>query len=182
MALGKDQTLPLSILGAGALVGIGLFFGLRRDPPPAVVPVGGAPSSPMVTSPAERGDVATPGRPAEPQPAAPLARVDPGLGVAVPGSKAADEAAEKAVAAYKKKVLLPKCWEPATAKQPTPAKAKYKLSLAFDGAGKEIGRGLSEDRSAARPDVADCIRALPMALELPGGVGPANTTVEFELP
>ncbi len=181
MALSKDQTLPLSILGAGALVGIGLFFGLRREAPPATAPTVALPS-PTMAVPAERGDVASTGRPAEPQPTAPPARVDPASGVSVPGSKAADEAAEKAVAAYKKKVLLPKCWEPAIAKQPTPAKAKYKLSLAFDGAGKEIGRGLSEDRSAARPDVADCIRALPMALELPAGVGPANTTVEFELP
>lgn len=42
------------------------------------------------------------------------------------------------------------------------AGAKLTFNVTFDASGREIARGISEDRSARAPEVASCLRRLPL--------------------
>lgn len=95
---------------------------------------------------------------------------------------AAERAAHDALLGEKKRTLLPKCWQPALAQRPEPAIAKFRLNMMFDAQGREVGRGLHEDRSAIRTDVANCIRNQAMTLQIsPPGV-PVSVTVPLDFP
>jgi hypothetical protein len=175
----KDHVIPLSILAGCGIIAAGLYFGLRAQSP-QVAP---APAAPPGSAFATAADPPPPPRSAPPPPLA----LPPTVSLA-PTSPAelqatAEKAATAALLAEKKKTFLPKCWLPALQKEPRPAVAKYTLSMMFDAQGKEIGRALSEDRSALRSDVGRCLQDLPMGLQLePPPGAPVSVTIPLEFP
>jgi hypothetical protein len=68
-------------------------------------------------------------------------------------------------------------------REPLPAKAKYSVQLNFDAQGKEVTRGISEvGRAESRPDVAQCLRTLPMGISVPAPGAALQVVVLVEFP
>lgn len=175
----KEFLLPASILVGAAIIALGLFFGLRSGPTP----------SPGLDAAPSNAIVAGPNQPATPPNDPPGATTASPLQTATPepivtskvAMKQADfeRAAKAALAAEKKATFIPKCWTPLLAKQPEPATSKFLLNMTFDAKGVETGRGISEERGASRPDVANCLRLLPLGLKL---TPPPGESVQVEIP
>ena len=150
-------SIPLAIVLAGALIGAGLFFGLRSRPEPA--PYG---------APGAQAALPLPG-PAAP-PAPPL---DPAL-VRRNGD---------AAAVGLKRRMIERCWQPAVAKVPTPATSRYTMDSLFTAEGVEVSRGISEVREVpSRMDVAGCLRSLPLDLRIPPPGGKVRLEFVLEFP
>ena len=167
----------LSILLAGCFIGAGLFFGLRASAPM---------SAPGPTSP-----VSAPVRSERASPPPSVDRPQPSV-VSTPsqGSAAATVSADPKVVAEDAKAALERqraaivktCVQPSLAKQKDPPTIKVGLNFTFDSEGKQITRGIAEDRATARADVLSCLseKLQPISVSPPG----ANTYVEipWELP
>lgn len=177
----KQYLIPGSILLGCAMIAGALYFGLQ----------GGTsqPGAPGAVSPSSAATAATPGLggSSRPSPAQPTgAQALPGAAAAVlnvPAAAAdvqaaAVTAAKSAVETEKKATILPRCWEPAIKSRPSPAVAKYMINMTFDPTGKEVARGIAEDRAAERADVAACLRQLPLGLQ----IAPPGVTVRVEVP
>jgi hypothetical protein len=111
-----------------------------------------------------------------PEPAAPPPAPSPGASrevVAQQAGKALD--AQRAI-------LVKRCWEPAVAKTPEPKTIRYVLNLSFDAAGRQIGRGIIEDRETARIDVTRCVGENLPPLEVPAPGAVISVEVPFSLP
>jgi hypothetical protein len=153
-----------AILIGSAVIAVGLYFGLRGQretlpaPPPSVE--------------AQSPHALTPQPSPSPSPAAPAAAVDP------------SQMEKQVLAALEKhrKMLTDQCLKPALAAQPAPATVNYRLNFTFDASGRQIMRGISEDRATARPDVTRCLTdSLPeITIATPGGAAPIE--VPFSLP
>lgn len=126
-----------------ALVGLGLFLGLRAQAPPT-------PSAdpPRSTPPPARSIALSP------------EEVPEALRVTVTAQVSA------ALDALRPRILA-ECWEPALAKKAEPRAAEYILRLTFDAAGKEILRGVTDVRGSSRGDVGQCLRQMQMNLSIP---------------
>lgn len=74
------------------------------------------------------------------------------------------------------------CYAPLKGQPGTPPKVKFVYSGSFDPTGKEVARGISEDREANSTKVAACLRAFKMDLEIPPPGQYVNVTVPFEVP
>jgi hypothetical protein len=153
-------SVPASILLGCGLIAAALYFGLRHGPSSTA-------SAPAV--------VASPAPPAPPALTAAATASEP-----PPSALAAIRAA---MLAEKERVFKPKCWQPAIAKAPEPARSSYSISTSFDATGKEVMRGVSELRDVpSRPDVAQCLRGLPMGLTIPAPGQAVTTEVSIEFP
>jgi hypothetical protein len=75
-----------------------------------------------------------------------------------------------------------RCWKPSLAKSRDPPSVRYVFNITFDAEGRQLARGLAEDRAAARPDVTTCLGAelTPLAIPAPGAV--VQVEVPFSLP
>lgn len=71
-----------------------------------------------------------------------------------------------------------RCVQPSLAKKPEPAQVKLLFNLTFDAQGKQIGRGVSEDRATSRPDVTQCVTDLLPTLQVP----PPGMVVQVDVP
>lgn len=187
----RGSLTPLSILIGSAIIGAGLYFGLReRAAEPSSAPAemasawpaagGGAP--PVTSGPAPLMPAASSHQPIMGQPtmAQPTLAQPP---LAVPDAELRQRVAADAQAALTaaRARLRETCWTPALAKEPLPATSRYVFDLTFDAAGTEIARGISEVREASRSDVAQCLRSLPMDLHVapPGANVGVQVTVAF---
>ncbi|MBK8255394.1 MAG: hypothetical protein IPK82_22385 [Polyangiaceae bacterium] len=155
----KAYLLPLSILVGCTIIGGGLYFGLRQQ---AVAPLPDASATAQSTAPASPPATAT---------VAALPMIPGPFGIPVqqvpPDIQAATEAAAKvALEKAKKEIFIPKCYAPGIAQQAEPKHIKLTYDLTFNAQGEEIMRGISEDRSAMRADIAICLRNLPDQLKL----------------
>ncbi len=179
----KDHLVPISILLGCGMIAAGLYFGLRSQPPPGPSPDASPAATGAATSGVRPTVLTAPPHPVTPPPGPAVAGAPVLPAVPAEVQAAAERAANEAVLAEKKKTYVPKCWEPALAKAPQPAVAKYKLDMMFDPQGKQIGLGLQEDRSALRTDVANCIRDQGLTLQIspPPGVH-VHVLVPLELP
>lgn len=170
--------LPGAVLLGSAIIGAGLFFGLRAQSPAPGAP----PPPPETVRPIETTAPPNPAppNPANPAPANPAAPFDLGS----PDVKArATTDAKAAVLAEKKANWTAKCWTPALAANKEPATSKYSLSLSFDPEGKQVGQGVSELRDApSRPDVSSCLSRQPMSLKIPPPGMPVYVEVPLEFP
>jgi hypothetical protein len=102
---------------------------------------------------------------------APLARVTPEL-----VERVAREARERLEA--QRGLLVARCW-PRNGLRSGRTDAKLVVNLTFDPAGREIARGISEDRRAPAGEVAACIRKLrDAAISVP----PPGTHVGVSVP
>lgn len=164
--------LPASIVLGGSVIAAGVYFGLSARPPSNF-----ATTSSTVSNLAESTASATT---ATASPA--LAAIPAATGVSPVIAAAADAAAREALVAEKAKTFVPKCWKPALEKTPRPDFVKFKLNIAFDAQGKEIGRALVEDRNAPRPDVSRCIAEQTLGLRIPPPGVPVNVLIPLEFP
>jgi hypothetical protein len=202
----RDSTLIAGAIVVGcALLSVGVYFGLRREPPPVLAPraTGASPPAPQVPSPRApealsppAGGQLLPAPPllasasvAAPEGPAPSGRgtllpsppLDQPAQPAVPLETPASLAARAALLARKPR-LVEQCWKPALAREPLPATAKYLYAMSFDAQGKQIAQGISEPRDASRWDVARCLREQPMDLVIPPQGGNVSVEVTLELP
>lgn len=63
------------------------------------------------------------------------------------------------------------------------ASSRFTFNVTFDADGREIARGISEDRSARSPEVASCLRRLPLgALRVSAPGANVGVRLAFSLP
>jgi hypothetical protein len=151
---------PIAIVAAGALIGLGLFLGLRSQPEATVVAgasTGAAPTSANAPLPLGPGPAPTlTAGPTQPAAAAPSA-VD----------RKAVAAQLKAALDQHKKMIVEQCVAPSMAKKPTPDHVNLTFNFSVDASGKQSARGVSEDRETSRSDVTQCVQAKLPALSIP---------------
>lgn len=150
----RSLALPAAIVVGSAIIGTGLYLGLRDglrpDAPAAPVPVSapaGTPAPVPATAPAKD---ASPAPPAEPP---------------------ADRAFRQAQAALDqlRPGIVKVCWTPPAAGEPASIFLTYDVT--FDAQGGILALGISEQRDAYRSSVAECVRKLArplLPIEPPG--------------
>ena len=171
---------PAAIVFAGALVGLGAYFGLAANQTEAT-------SGTSPTLPAEAATAPPNGRAANGAAAAVATETSVPAPAAPPPAPArpavADvEGATKAVLAELEKAkpnIVKNCWDPSFAKNPEPASVTVGVNMAFRTSGKLVGSGVAENREASRPDMFDCLAAEVHKIEIPPQ--PANVSVEVSL-
>lgn len=183
MTSGTTQTnlTPIAIVVGAIIISLGLYFGLHRDAaPPASAPSASAGSAPIVpVSSASAAAVAstTAPRPDASTPPSPSATAD-----ASARSKATiDSDVAQAIEKLKQRTVK-ECWLPLKGQPGLPAKVKFVYSGSFDPTGKEVARGISEDREANAPKVSACLRSFSMELTIPAPGQYVNVNVPFEVP
>lgn len=168
--------MPIAIVAAGALVGLGLFFGLRSrpDPPPAAAPPA-APGTTSISAPLPLG-------PPDPAPASSATPVTPPATASNVDRKATAGQARAALDQHKKKIVEA-CILPALAAKPTPPNVKLSFNFSFDASGKQLTRGISEDRETGRPGITQCVQSKLPAIQIPPpGAGVFVEGIEWVLP
>jgi hypothetical protein len=182
---------------AGLLIGIGLWLGLSTRAPARVSPPPGQPipqprapgplappptgvSPPGAPPPVRGGPSATPapaGRPAELrfpllEPAAPRDDVE----------RLAVDEVTSALAAHKA-ALRSSCWDALPPAPTDPPSSRWIWQYTFDAKGKQLARGVVEQRGAARLAVTRCVQLALPPLTLPHAPGrPVRVSVAFDLP
>ncbi|WP_437850280.1 hypothetical protein [Sorangium sp. So ce363] len=180
--MGRQLSTPTAILLGSAMIAAAVYLGLRHGPagvPTDPRPAGGAPSPPADAASAAGSAARAPGAgaPARPlQAPAPAPRPAP----SVPRDEVATQAA-RALEAHRP-ALIERCYKPAVAAQPAPRGVKYVFNLTFDAQGRQLARGIIEDREASRPEVTAClVDALPPVAVAPPGAN-VRVDVPFSLP
>lgn len=156
---------------AAALVAATLlaFVGGQWAADTALAPRGLEPASPVATAPAPAVDRPAPAGPSAAPAAAPaaLAAADepPAPQAAPPGrptpAVVARVAEEASLALERAREDLRARCVPAGRPAGSGLPARFTFNITFDASGREIARGISEDRRARDPEVAGCLRRLP---------------------
>ncbi len=151
-----------AILLGSVIIALGLYLGLHRTPAPPPPP-----SAPVVVD-APRAPPAAP-EPERPAPAA------------APADRSQVQRQVEAALAQHKKMLADRCLAPSLAKKPEPRAVKYSLNYTFDASGKQIARGMTDNRENGRPEVTQCVlENLPMIeVSPPGQSTPLEVTLEL---
>jgi hypothetical protein len=162
-----------AILIAGALMAGGLFFGLRGSRP-------AEPAAPLQSTALATNPAAPPAPTALPSHALPTPQLGPPS--SAPPAPTASTKPEVVAADARKEIekqraaLVKACFEPGA------KKVKITLNFTFGADGKQITRGVSEDRETGREGGGRCVsdKLEPITVPPPG----ANTYVEipWELP
>lgn len=162
--MGRELSIPSAIVLGSAMIAAAVYFGLRqgsearspeeRDRSLQLAPL------PSVTAP----------RSVAPAPAPPI--------------MPRDEVAKQVVQALEahRPALVARCWKPSFAVQPEPPTIKYVLVFTFDAQGRQLARGLAEDRATARPDVTSCLTTSLPSLRIPAPGAGVQLDVPFSLP
>jgi hypothetical protein len=153
--------LAAAIVIGGGFIGLGLYFGLRRESPPAAPPAStsGAP----VTSSFPSGATSA--------------------GLDAPPPKTDARAAAHLALEKLKPTFTQKCWTPAIQQTSEPGTSTYTMQVSFDESGREVGRGISELRDQpSRSDVAQCLRQLPLSLKIPATGAAFSTELKLSFP
>lgn len=159
--------LALSILGAGALIGAGLYFGLRGGSPAPVPPPPSATAAAAATVAAKPASTTTATEPAVLTPEA--------------HRKAVEEAT--AAVAAQKKAWTSRCWEPALAKTPEPKTSRYLIALSFNKDGALVVSGVSQVRDKpSRLDVVGCLQSALSGFSITPPGAPAALEIPIEFP
>ncbi|WP_437630484.1 hypothetical protein [Sorangium sp. So ce854] len=168
--MARQLSTPTAILLGSAMIAVAVYLGLRHGP--AVVAPGARPAEGAAAI--QAGPVASAAT-AE-RAAAPAPPAAPG----VPRDEVARQAA-RALDAHRQ-ALVERCYRPAIAARPEPRTVKYVFNITFDARGRQIARGLIEDRETARPEVTAClVGALPPVEIAPPGAN-VRVDVPFSLP
>ncbi|MFO0617302.1 MAG: hypothetical protein U0414_32195 [Polyangiaceae bacterium] len=162
------------------MIAMGLYLGLRRDPP-------SAPSTPPTTAAAPPTASGAPASSAAPPASTAAPAIAPSAAPApssAPSARAKDEVdadVAKAIEQLKQRTAK-ECYAPVKGQPGVPATVKFIYSGSFDPKGDEVARGISEDRTATAPKVAACLRAFKMDLKIPAPGAYVNVNVPFEVP
>lgn len=146
-------SVPVAIVAAGALIGLGLYLGLREGAGarrPARVDWVSAPASTPSPAPSLAGSA----------PPSPGSYPTPALRASVETA-----AAEQLAAAHPE--LRRACWDPAVARVAEPAEVTLQVRITFDAAGRSTAFAVADPPDGSRLDVATCLRAAPITLEVP---------------
>jgi len=138
---------------------------LQRAPTPVVASAAPAPATPMTTAPI----AATPQPPAPPAP--PTAEVQ----------ARATGNARQALEAMRPEFLR-RCWTPAVAISPEPARLPLIFQMSFSPEGKLVVLGISDDPKISRVDVSTCLLSIPLPLKIPAPGRSLQLEVPFTLP
>ncbi|WP_437708226.1 hypothetical protein WMF45_29600 [Sorangium sp. So ce448] len=174
--MGRQLSTPTAILLGSAMIAAAVYLGLRHGP--AGVPADPRPAREAPEPPADAASSAGPAAraPGAGAPARPVQAPAP--------SVARDEVAMQAARALEahRPALIERCYKPAIAAQPAPRGVKYVFNLTFDAQGRQLARGIIEDREASRPEVTAClVDALPSVAVAPPGAN-VRVDVPFSLP
>lgn len=150
---------PAAIVLSSVILATGLYFGLQRTAQPVVMP--------PITGPVVPPD----------PPVGPPRPVEMSAETRARGVEDARLALEGA-----REEMVRRCWTPAAAKQPEPRQIPLMFNMSFSAQGEMTGFGVSEDRAAHRPEVANCVRllGLPLRVRAPGSL--LLVEVPFTLP
>lgn len=164
----KNPELVAAILGAGGLIGLGLFLGLRAQAP-AMQPSVALPAS---ASPASSAAVGAARQPT----AEPVATTRPVAGVDV-------KAALQAEIERRRPELVKACWAPAAAKAPEPRSSTQTWNGTIGPEGTPLAFSLIELRGKSRPEVVSCLQDRLSSLRLTPAPGQSSyVEVTFTLP
>ncbi|WP_437791379.1 hypothetical protein [Sorangium sp. So ce693] len=159
--MGRQLSTPTAILLGSAMISAAVYLGLRHGP-------AGVPTEP-------RPVVGAPWQPADAVSSAGAAPAP-----SVPREQVAMQAA-RALEAHRP-ALIERCYKPAAAARPAPRGVKYIFNLTFDARGRQLARGIIEDREASSPEVTACVvDALPAVAVPPPGAN-VRVDVPFSLP
>jgi hypothetical protein len=78
--------------------------------------------------------------------------------------------------------LKTKCWDGPAAKNPQPAASRFVWSFTFDAEGKQLARGISEDRATLRPGTSICLSTELEPFEIAPPGRSIEVKVDFQLP
>jgi hypothetical protein len=78
--------------------------------------------------------------------------------------------------------FVARCWAPAVAERPEPARIELGFVLGFDAAGQLGAVGITEDHEVHRSDVATCLRGLALQFKIPAPGLSLQVEVPFVLP
>lgn len=173
MPSSNGSAMPLAIVIAGGLVGLGLYMGLRSSAPQA--PTAPAPPSAAKTAEAESKTADSKAPPTEPVP-------DKKTGEELATLQQTVERQALAAVEAKREEIVTKCWNPSAEKNPEPAKVNVGLSLSFRATGVVVASGTIANREAARHDMMDCIGAIAHGIEIPPPGQSISVEVYFDLP
>jgi len=166
MVRGSGASIPIAILAGSALIAVAVYLGLsgRGDGRETTTPEASAPAP---------GN-AEPARSRRPPDDRPVVRK---------ASQAEIEDLTREAFERARPLMLERCWNPTVTANPEPATSKYSVDVTFDGTtGRAIALGISELRGEpSRPDVAQCLRELPMdqAIDPPGENARVQLTLAF---
>jgi hypothetical protein len=152
---------PIAIVAAGALIGLGLFFGLRSQPEAPALS-----STALGAAPTASADVPLPLGPG-PAPTVTAAPTQTAATATSVADRKAVAAQLKAALDQHKKMIVEQCVAPSLAKKPTPDHVNLTFNFSVDASGKQSARGVSEDRETSRSDVTQCVQAKLPALSIP---------------
>ncbi|WP_437284877.1 hypothetical protein [Sorangium sp. So ce406] len=168
--MGRQLSTPTAILLGSAMIAAAVYLGLRHGPA-AVAPDARA---------VDGAEALQAGPAASAPPAQRAGATAPPRAPSVPRDEIARQAA-RALDAHRPAIVA-RCYEPAIAAQPEPRAVKYVFNITFDAQGRQIARGLIEDRETARPEVTAClVGALPPVEIAPPGAN-VRVDVPFSLP
>lgn len=153
----KNYLLPASILLAGAMIGAGLFFGLRdrpvETPPSSIPPTEHA--APAASSPLKPTPTPTPVETPALEPSELQATVQ--------------KQALEALGKHRARIIAD-CWNPSVKKAPNPATSTFTFRFLFNSKGHLGMSGVGDPPAESRHDVSQCIRdlKLPITITPPG--------------
>jgi hypothetical protein len=165
--------LPGAIVVSGALIGAGLFFGLRGSS--SVAAPSGSPFSVDPAAPPGSGASVPRSDPVSPPPDA-----QPGLPsteLQAKVQKQAQEALEKHRAR-----IVQECWDPSFKKDPTPPRATFAFRFIFDAKGQAVVSGASALPDASRADVGACLGEMKLPISVPPPGVSVGVQLELTLP
>lgn len=157
-------TTPIAIVLAGGLVGVGAYLGLRSR---------AEPTAPTEAPQATATDVAPPGASTAPAPESPEAEASRRASVAAKLQQELDA---------RHPTFRATCWEAAAKDLPEPRSYRATFVFTFDADGRQVSRGVEEDRSSSRVTLANCLNGLMPAFELgpeAAGLAAVEATVAF---
>lgn len=169
-------SLPVAVVIAGLLVGVGLFFGLQGR---TVAP---APAAPSAASGSTHPATTTQSPPAPTSASSAQVAVASSVEPVAAAPAAARRAAATASLEAQRKTIVEQCVKPVLAKTPTLTSVKLTFNVTFAADGSQIGRGVSEDRRASSPEITACVQQKLKPLVTTPSNESLATDIEWTLP
>ncbi|MEZ4428027.1 MAG: hypothetical protein R3A51_10125 [Nannocystaceae bacterium] len=158
----SDMLIPASIVVGSVIIAGALYMALR--PPSSAAPAPAIVEAPTSVAP--------------PPVVAPVVAAPRVATVVDPQARAT--AAVRDALASQRAQLRDACWTAPAAGEPL--EIPLVMSVGFDSEGRSVSVGISEDRAAARPEVANCLRAHLFAFSIPAPGVPVHVEAPFVAP
>ncbi|WP_437670017.1 hypothetical protein [Sorangium sp. So ce131] len=173
--MGRQLSTSTAILLGSAMIAAAVYLGLRHGPAARETEA----REPEARELEARRDERAPGADAPARSATPAPDATP-----APSAAPRDEVARRAVEALEahRAALTQRCYTPAMAAQPDRPVVKYIFNITFDAQGRQIARGVIEDRETARPEVTACLATALPPLSIPPPGARVRVDVPFSLP